>query len=116
MIEKLTNSHDGVLGYRVVGDVTAADYEELVPSAQAVVDEHGSLRLLLDLTEFRWEKVEAWGADLRFGEHFRHAITRMAIVGDHTWERWLARLADPCYAEEAQLFTDRDAAWRWLES
>lgn len=79
------------------------------------MDEHGSLRLLLDLTEFRWEKVEAWGADLRFGEHVRHAITRMAIVGDHTRERWLTRPAEPFYAQDAQ-FTERDAAWRWLES
>ncbi|NNU26968.1 STAS/SEC14 domain-containing protein [Isoptericola sediminis] len=114
MIEKIARSHDAVLGYRVVGDVTREDYEELVPAVQAVVDEHGRARLLLDLTDFRWEKAEAWGADLRFGEHFRHVIERMAVVGDHGWEKWLARLAEPFYAQDAQFFTDQDAAWDWL--
>jgi hypothetical protein len=115
MIEKMEQSHDAVLGWRVTGDVTAGDYDVLVPEVQSVVDEHGTVRLLLDLTGFRSEKVEAWGADLRFGQHFRHVVERMAIVGDHAWERWLARLAEPFYAQDARFFTDADEAWAWLE-
>lgn len=115
MIEVLAGSHDAVLGFRVVGDVTADDYNVLDPAVHRAVDQHGSVRLLLDLTDFRWEKVEAWASDLRFGEQFRHAIDRMAIVGDHTWERWLAHLAEPFYAQEAQFFSDAVAAWAWLD-
>ncbi|MEG3616141.1 STAS/SEC14 domain-containing protein [Isoptericola haloaureus] len=115
MIEKLPRSHGAVLGYRVVGDVTRDDYDELVPAVQGAVDEHSTARLLLDLTNFRWEKAEAWGADLRFGERFRHVVERMAVVGDRTWEKWLARWAEAFYAQDAQYFTDQDAAWEWLE-
>lgn len=115
MIETLDRSHDAVLGFRAVGDVTAADYEVLTPAVHAAVEEHGAVRLLLDLTDFHWEKAEAWGADLRFGEQFRHAIERMAIVGDRTWEHWLTRLAEPFYAQQARFFTDIDQAWTWLE-
>lgn len=115
MIEQLSHSHGAVLGFRVAGDVTAADYRVLEPVVQVAVDERGSVRLLLDLTDFRWEKVEAWGADLRFGKHFRDAIERLAIVGDQRWEKWLARLAEPFYAQHATFFSDQDAAWAWLE-
>ena len=115
MIEALPGSHDEVLGFRVAGDVTADDYAVLTPAVRTAVDKHGSVRVLLDLTDFHWEKAEAWGADLHFGEQFRHAIERMAIVGDHAWERWLAHLAEPFYARDAQYFTDPDQAWNWLE-
>jgi hypothetical protein len=115
MIEALPDSHDAVLGFRVSGDVTAEDYGVLTPPVQAAVDEHGSVRLLLDLTDFRWEKAEAWGSDLRFGEQFRHAVARMAIVGDRAWERWLAHIAKPFYARDAEYFTDAEQAWTWLD-
>lgn len=115
MIEQLRGSHGAVLGFRVTGDVTAEDYGELEPAVRAAVDEHGSVRLLLDLVDLHGEKLEAWGSDLRFGAHFRHVIERMAIVGDHAWERWLTRLAEPFYARDAQYFTEQDAAWAWLD-
>lgn len=115
MIEESARSHGAILGFLAVGDVTAEDYHVLQPAVEAAVQQHGSVRLVLDLTEFHWEKVEAWGADLRFGGTFRHAIERMAIVGDRTWERWLTRMAEPFYAQQAQFFTDQDAAWAWAE-
>ena len=115
MIEKIPDSHHAVLGFRVVGDITADDYDVLRPAVQAAVDAHGSVRLLLDLTGFHREKIDAWGADLRFGQHFHQAIERLAIVGDHTWQRWLARLSEPFYAQESRFFVDQRSAWGWLE-
>lgn len=116
MIEQMPRSHDNVLGFQVSGDVTRADYEVLQPAVQQAVDASGSVRLLLDLRDFRWEKVDAWGADLHFGTTFRKAIDRMAIVGNRTWEKWLTHLAKPFYAKDAKYFDDADQAWEWLGS
>ena len=116
MIEKMPRSHENVLGFRVGGDVTREDYDVLVPAVQAIVDGSGSVRLLLDLTGFHWEKVDAWAADLRFGKTYHNSIERMAIVGRHEWEKWLTRLAEPFYAREARYFDDVDRAWDWLDS
>ncbi len=116
MIERMSRSHDGVLGFRVSGDVAREDYEILEPAVQTIVDESGSVRLLLDLTDFRWEKVEAWGADFRFGKKYHRSIERMALVGQHEWEKWLTRLAEPFYAQQARYFADVDQAWSWLDS
>jgi len=114
MIEQLTGSHDNVLGFSVSGDVTKEDYDVLTPAVAAEA-EKGSVRLLLDMTDFHWEKVNAWGADLHFGHEFHDVIDRMALVGDHTWEKHLAQLAQPFYAQEARFFTARDDAWAWVD-
>ena len=83
MIERMPGSHDNVLGLRVSGDVARENYDILEPAVQTIVDVSGSVRLLLDMTDFRWEKVDAWGADLRFGKTYHHSIERLAVVGQH---------------------------------
>jgi hypothetical protein len=117
MIDKLERSSGDVLGYKVAGTVTKSDYEVMVPQVEALVEQEGSIKMLLDMTEFKWEKVSAWGSDFKFGREYRQKISKMAIVGDKTWEKWLTKLADPFYAQEAKYFpaAERDAAWSWLK-
>ncbi|GAA4063771.1 SpoIIAA family protein [Agromyces indicus] len=115
-ITQSDRSSGDILGFVVSGDVTKADYDVLTPAVEAAVEEHGEVKLMLDLTDFRWEKVGAWGADLRFGHEFHEKVARMAIVGHKKWEERLALLASPFYAREAAYFEDPDAAWAWLRS
>jgi len=103
-ITKLDESTDDALGFEVSGDVTKADYEL-----------HGTIRLLLDLTDFHWEKASAWGSDLRFGHRFHDKIDRLAVVGNKNWEKHLASLASPFYAKDSAFFETRADAWTWLE-
>lgn len=115
MITQLSQGHDDQLGFTISGDVTKADYEVLTPAVEQAIAEHGSVKLLLDLTDFHWEKVEAWGADLHFGATLHNEIAKMALVGNKTWERWLTHLAQPFYAEQAQYFESADEAWQWID-
>lgn len=116
MIQQMGQSEDNVLGYRVVGDITKADYTGLVPAVEAAVKSYGAIRLLLDLSDFKWEKVDAWGADFRFGHEFKDKIERMALVGNESWGKYLTKLAAPFYAQQAEWFTDVDEAWAWAKS
>ncbi|MGB0970775.1 MAG: STAS/SEC14 domain-containing protein [Mycobacterium sp.] len=116
MIEGMPRSHDNVLGFRVSGDVTRADYDILEPAVQTVVESSGSVRLLLDMSALHGEKAEAWGADLRFDKKYHRSIERMALVGLEGWKKWLTRLTEPFYARQVQYFTDVDQAWAWLDS
>lgn len=116
MIEKLGDSSGNVVGYKCIGTITADDYKTLEPEVKALVEKQGNIRLLFDLSDFKWEKMEAWLPDLRFGSEFRHEIEKMAIVGDKTWEKWVTHLAKPFYARDAKFFhsTEIDKAWAWL--
>ena len=61
MIQKLDQSSGNVIGYKISGTVSKSDYQELVPEVESLVQQEGNIRLLLDLTEFKWEK---WVAKL----------------------------------------------------
>ncbi len=116
MFEKMAESSGNVVGYKVIGDITASDYKTLEPQVKALVEKEGNIRVLFDMTGFKWEKVEAWLPDLKFGHEFHHQIDKMAIVGDKTWEKWMTGLAKHTYARNAKFFhsTDISKAWAWL--
>ena len=116
MIEKMRKSQGNVLGFKLSGDITKADYDVLVPAVQAAIDQEGRVYLLLDMQDFKWEKVSAWGADLNFGHTYHKKIEKMAIVGDKTWEKWITKLAEQFYAKEARFCApdEIDATWEWL--
>ena len=116
MIEKLSESSGSVVGYKVVGKVTVEDYQRLDPQVQTLVGQYDNVRLLIDMQEFAGEEVKAWLPDLKFGHRFHDKISKMAIVGDKRWEKWLTALADPFYAKEAKFFHPEDSgkAWAWL--
>jgi len=115
-ITTMERSGGSTLGFKVSGDVTKADYAVLTPAVEKAVAQHGTVNVLLDLTDFHWEKVSAWGADLHFGHECHDKIDRMAIVGDKKWEKHLASLASPLYAKNSKYFDNDAEAWAWLEA
>jgi hypothetical protein len=116
MLEKMPESSGNVIGYRAIGTITSSDYLKLEPEVRELVKGEGNIRILIDLSEFKWEKMEAWLRDLKFGSEFRHEIQKMAIVGDKTWEKWMTYLAKPFYARDAKFFhsSEIDKACAWL--
>lgn len=115
MIETMEQSKDNVLGFRAVGEVTKEDYATLGPAVSAAIKQYGTIRVLIDLTDFKREKAEAWGSDLGFGHEYHDKIERMALVGDQSWGKHVAKIAQPFYAESVEWFdTDADA-WTWVE-
>jgi hypothetical protein len=116
MLQKFEQSTGPVVGYKVMGKVTVEDYQQLEPEMRLLVDKYDAVCLLLDLQEFAGEEVKAWLPDLKFGHHFHDKITRMAIVGDKRWQKWVAALASPWYAKETSFFhpEETDKAWAWL--
>jgi hypothetical protein len=114
MLETMDKSSGNVIGYKISGTVTKSDYETLDPAVDAVIAEYGSINLLLDLREFRWEKVNAWSSDFGFGKKYKDKIPKMALVGNKKWERTVAKVAQGWYAIETKYFESDNDAWDWL--
>jgi hypothetical protein len=116
MYEKMAESSGNIVGYKVAGTITDADNKNLATEVKTLVDKQGHVRVMFDMSQFKWEKAEAWGSDIRFGHEFKDKIDKMAVVGDKTWEKLVAQLAKHFYARDAKYFksADVDKAWAWL--
>jgi hypothetical protein len=116
MNTKLDRSSGSAVGYRFSGAIGKEDYAVLVPEMEKLIEENGEAQILCDLTDFTSERPSAWLADLRFGREFHSKISKMAIVGEHHWEKWITTIAAPFYAREARYFPQAEAAWEWLRT
>lgn len=116
MISTMERSSGNLLGYSVSGDVTKADFGTLTPVAASVVAEHGSVRLLLDVTDFHVEKISAMSAQVDFAQQFGDKIDRMAVVGDQKWDKAAGQLCEKFGVSNFKFFETDDDAWTWLGS
>ena len=118
MLEKLSQSSGNILGYKAIGKIAKDDYTALTADVEALLQQEDELCLLLDLEEAEGAKINAWGADFKFGHEYRKKIAKMAIVGDKKRQEWMTALIDPFYAREAEFFAveEREAAWEWLQT
>src|SRR5262245_14890624 len=116
MIEQLPKSTDKVLGFRMSGKLHDEDYQRFVPAIDAAVAKHGKVRLLAQFHDFHgWDMHALWD-DIKFSATHCTKIDCIALVGDQTWEKWMAKVCKPFTMAKVQYFdaANMAAAWSWL--
>ena len=112
------NQEDGgkILVVHVSGRLTKADYEQLVPEFARLVQQHGKLRLLFDMTGFQgWDAGALW-EDIKFDVKHHADIERLAMIGDKKWERAMAGFCKPFTKATIRYFDHAESAEarKWL--
>ncbi len=107
-----------LLVVHVSGKLVKADYESFVPEFDRLIQQHGKLRLLFDMTDFHgWEASAMW-EDLKFGiQHFAD-IERLAMVGETKWQQGMATFGKPFTKATIHYFDQADTteARQWLDA
>ena len=105
-----------VLAVHVSGKLVKEDYEHFVPEFERLVQQHGKLHLLFDMTGFHgWEAAALW-EDTKFAiKHFAD-IERLAMVGEKKWQHGMATFCKPFTNAAIRYFDHADAAdaRKWL--
>jgi hypothetical protein len=104
MAIEIDDSNSAYLAIKLSGKLTAADYEEFVPSVEAIVQEKGSIRILMTMHDFHgWEMAATW-EDTKFGVRHFHDIERLAMVGEKAWQHGMAVFCKPFTKAEVRYF------------
>lgn len=114
----------GVLGFRISGEVTRRDYEEvLIPPIRAAIEAGEEVRCLCQVgPEFEGYKAGAVWEDMKTGLDYgiaRHsAWKRIALVTDVDWIRRAAGLFGWMSPGEMKLFSlaELEPAKEWVAS
>lgn len=114
---QLNEENDGkLLVVHVTGKLVAADYEHFVPEFERLVELHGKLHVLFDMTGFHgWTAGAAW-EDTKFAVHHFSDIDRLAVVGEKKWQHGMATFCKPFTKATVKYFDHTDAieARNWL--
>lgn len=113
---RLPQSSGQVIGYAIADKLHPTDYETLMLDTARVLEQYDSVHLLLRLDHFAGVDLQALWDDLKFGREYGRDVSKLALVGDDRWSRWLATASRPFYAQAARHFAleESDAAWQWL--
>jgi stage II sporulation SpoAA-like protein len=101
----------------ISGKVIKADYKPFVPEFERLLQQHGKLRVMFDMTDFHgWDAGALW-EDIKFDiKHFAD-IQRLAVVGDKRWHQGMAMFCKPFTKATTRYFNHADAAeaLKWLD-
>jgi SpoIIAA-like len=117
MIEQLHRSAGPILGFKMSGKLHDEDYQKFVPLVDAAIQAQGKVRLLAHFEDFHgWDLHAVWD-DTKFATRHRADVERIALVGDKTWEKWMAAVCKPFTKARIRYFDakDMESAWKWLE-
>jgi hypothetical protein len=117
MIEELTRGSDKVIGFKLSGKLHDEDYKHFVPLVDAAIAEQGKVRMLAWFHDFHgWDAHALWD-DTKFSTTHCTKIERIALVGEETWERWMATVCKPFTMATIRYFDadEIESAWKWLE-
>jgi hypothetical protein len=103
-----------LLEVRVSGKLSHDDYQQFVPTFERLVQQHGKIRVLFEMTDFHgWEAAALWD-DIKFDlKHFSD-IERLAMVGEKTWEKGMSVFCRPFTSATIRFFDDVEQARAWL--
>jgi hypothetical protein len=117
MAIKLVETNDGqVLEVQVTDKLAHEDYQHFVPEFERLVNKHGKIRVLFEMSRFHgWETKALWD-DIRFDLKHFNDIERLAMVGEKKWQKWLAAFCVPFTTAAIRYFDhdQTDAARAWL--
>lgn len=111
-------SHGKTLHVKASGKLTTEDYEAFEPIVARKVEEHGKIRILFEMHDFHGWEVGAIWEDIKFATHHCRDIEKIAMVGEKTWEKWMALICKPFTMSSIQYYDagEEEAARQWLDS
>ena len=118
MIEVSTRGSGKVFGMKVSGKLLHQDYQQFVPRLEKLIEEQGSIRCLVEMTDLHGIELRALWDEIKFDVRHGRQIERCAVVGDRAWEAWMTQLSRPIFSNaEIRFFdqADREKAWAWIE-
>jgi hypothetical protein len=116
MTMSITSIGDQGLELNVQGKLEDSDYRTFRPLAEDRIREHGSVSLLVRISDFEGWTPSAMWEDLKFDVSHYSDVSRLALVGDEPATRWMARLSKPFTRAEVEHFPKEklEAARTWV--
>jgi hypothetical protein len=117
VIQMLDGFHDKVIGLKLSGKLHDEDYDRFVPMVDQAVENQGKVRMFVEFEDFHGWSAHALWDDIVFAAQHVSDIERIAMVGETTWEKWMAKVCKPFTRATIKYFEhgQSDAAKAWVE-
>jgi hypothetical protein len=116
VIEILGGLPPHTVGFKMSGKLHDEDYKKFVPLVDAEIAKEGKVNILAQFHDFHgWDAKALWD-DIKFSTAHCAKIKRIALIGEKTWEKWMATVCKPFTTAKIRYFAapQIDEAKKWL--
>ena len=116
MLEVLTAA-DNIVELALKGTIRSNDFDRIEEHVDGLIAKYGQIRLLLDASEFEgWQDVDAAKTHFLFVKQHHTRVERIAVLGNHQWQHWLASAIGVFLHPEVKCFEpdEKRSALKWL--
>jgi len=106
-----------ILVVNLTGKITTPDYEHFVPVVEKLIEQHGKIRVLVQMHDFHGWTAGALWQDIKFDwKHFGD-IECLALVGETRWQAGMALFCKPFTRATIRYFDSArlDEALKWIQ-
>jgi hypothetical protein len=116
MYRRLPESNDAVLGYELHGTLTRDDVKAMHREIDGAMEEHGRIRLLVDVRDMSPPGPAAIMEDLKLTPEYVANVEKFAVIGDSAWHQAVTRASSMLSKGEARYFEagEQGTAWEWI--
>lgn len=115
-IELVENTEQATLQVAASGKLSAKDYADFEPAVSQLIESSGKIKILFEMHDFHgWDAGAVW-EDIKFATKHCRDIDKIAMIGEHDWERWMATICKPFTMSKIKYFEagQADEARSWL--
>lgn len=115
MYKKLNESFGNVLGFKISGELTERERDEMMEEIEATLKDAGKINFVLEFEELE-EEPSVLFDDLKFSARFFERFSRMACIAEPKWKDWFEKLAGVFFITETHFFdtNQRELAMQWI--
>lgn len=118
MLSHSVDEASGVVEIVIDGPVERADYDAAITAIDAMIERHGTVKVLEILKSFGWVDPSIWWKDTVWGLTHLRDFGRCAVVSDSGWVGPFARAIGALIPAEVRVFPlhEAAAAREWLKT
>ena len=116
MIKFSEAAQSNILNVKASGKLTTENYEDFTPAVEALIQQHGKIRVLIELEDFHGWTAGALWEDTKFAVKHFSDIERLAFIGETKWEKGMATFCKPFTTAQVRYFPQEQAetARKWI--
>lgn len=100
----VTEDTDNFVALHFSGQLEKRDYDKLVPYLEGKIGQHGSINLYWEIDDFEGKDIPAAWNDLELDIQHVNDFTRVAMVGEEKWQKWMTQMMKPFTGAEVRYY------------
>jgi hypothetical protein len=116
-MQLLPMTRDNLIALRVSGVLATQEIDQFKALVRDVIDQFGEVRMYFEMQEFDGWQVGSFLENAFFDIIYANRYSKVAMVGEKSWQAWITKLADIVKGGEVRYFDldDRLQAVQWVQ-